>query len=88
MTARHVPAKGASMLKRQGSALAIIALVIYMLGGVAAFGGLALVFFMKGRDLMGLGDGRSIGWVFLCVGVSFSILGVLFMRIFRNRSGM
>ena len=75
------------MAKRQGSALAIIALVIYMLGGVAAFGGLALVFFMKGRDLMGLGDGRSIGWVFLCVGVSLSILGVLLMRIFRNRGG-
>ena len=75
------------MAKRQGSTLAIIALVIYMLGGVAAFGGLALVYFMKDRDLMGLGDGRSIGWVFLCVGVSLSILGVLFMRIFRNRSG-
>ena len=76
------------MVKRQGSSLAIVALVIYILGGVAAFGGLALVFFMKGRDLMGLGDGRSIGWLFLCVGVSLSILGVLFMRIFRNRSGM
>ena len=75
------------MAKRQGSLLAIIALVIYVLGGFAAFGGLALAFFMKGRDLMGLGDGRSIGWVFLCVGVSLSILGVLFMRIFRNRSG-
>lgn len=75
------------MAKRQGSTLAIIALVIYMLGGVAAFGGLALVYFMKDRDLIGLGDGRSIGWVFLCVGVSLSILGVLFMRIFRNRSG-
>ena len=76
------------MAKRRGSRLAITALVVYMLGGVAAFGGMALVAFMKGRDLLGLGDGRSIGWVFLCVGVCFSILGVLLMRIFRNRSGV
>ena len=76
------------MAKRRGSTLAIIALVVYILGGVAAFGGLALVAFMKGRDLLGLGEGRSIGWVFLCVGVCFSILGVLLMRIFRNRSGV
>ncbi len=71
----------------KGSTLGIVALVIYMLGGVAMFGGFGLVFFMKGRDLFGLGDGRSIGWVFLCVGLCLSMLGVLFMRIFRNRSG-
>lgn len=76
------------MAGRLGSSLAIAALVVYILGGVATFGGMALVAFMKGRNLLGLGDGRSIGWLFLCVGVSLSILGVLLMRIFRNRSGM
>ncbi len=76
------------MSKRQGSGLAIAALGIYIVGGVATFGGLALVFFMKGRDLLGLGDGRSIGLLFLCVGLALSILGVLLMRIFRNRSGI
>jgi len=76
------------MAKKQGSTLAVIALVTYILGGLATFGGLALVAFMKGRDLLGIGDGRSIGWLFLCSGLCFSILGVLLMRIFRNRSGL
>jgi hypothetical protein len=40
---------------------------------------------MTGQDLLGWGDGRSIGYLFLCVGLSLSIIGVLFMRIFRNR---
>lgn len=75
------------MAKNQGIALAIAAFAVYLLGGAAAFGGLALVAFMKGRDLLGFGDGRSIGWLFLCVGLCLSILGVLFMRIFRNRGG-
>ncbi|HLO26671.1 MAG TPA: hypothetical protein VK187_11190 [Geobacteraceae bacterium] len=69
----------------KGSTLAIVALAIYVLGGVSMFGGLGLVFLMKGRDLLGLGDGRSIGWVFLCGGLCMSMLGVLLMRIFRNR---
>ena len=76
------------MTKRRGSALAIAALAIYVIGGVATFGGLGLVALMKGRDLLGLGDGRSIGLVFLCVGLCLSIFGVLLMRIFRNRSGL
>lgn len=75
------------MAKKQGIALAIAAFAVYLLGGVAAFGGLALVALMKGRDLLDFGDGRSIGWLFLCVGLSLSILGVLLMRIFRNRGG-
>ena len=69
----------------KGSTLAIVALAIYVLGGVSMFGGLGLVFLMKGHDLLGLGDGRSIGWVFLCGGLCMSMLGVLLMRIFRNR---
>jgi hypothetical protein len=76
------------MAKVRGDTLAIAALAIYLVGGVAAFLGMALIAFMKGRDFMGLGDGRSIGWLFLCTGVCFSILGVLFMRLVRNRSGL
>jgi len=74
------------MVMGKGSGLGIAALVIYMFGGIAMFGGILLAFFMKGRDLFGLGDGRSIGWVFLCVGLCFSMLGVILMRLFRNRS--
>lgn len=74
------------MAMGKGSGLAIAALVIYMVGGAAIFGGLFLAFFMKGRDLFGMGDGRSLGWVFLCAGLCFSMLGVLLMRFYRNRS--
>lgn len=73
------------MASLKGSGLGIVALAVYVIGGVSTFGGLGLVAFMKGSDLFGLGDGRSIGWLFLCVGLCLSILGVLLMRIFRNR---
>ena len=73
------------MAKHQGIGLALVAFAIYILGGIGTFGGLALIAFMNGKDLFGLGDGRSIGYLFLCVGMVFSVLGVLFMRVFRNR---
>lgn len=73
------------MKKKKGIALAVAAFIIYILGGVATFGGLAMIAFMKGYDFLGLGDGRSLGYLFLCAGLSLSIVGVLLMRIFRNR---
>jgi hypothetical protein len=82
---QHDTDRGAGMVRRRGSALGIAALAVYVVGGVSTFGGMGLVAFMKGRDLCGIGDGRSIGWLFLCVGLCLSILGVLLMRIFRNR---
>jgi hypothetical protein len=48
---------------------------------------MGMIGFMKGRDLWGWGDGRSIGFLFLCAGLSLSVIGVLLMRIFRNRGG-
>jgi hypothetical protein len=73
------------MAKRQRMSMGVAALVIYIIGGIATFCGMGLVAFMKGRDLWGWGDGRSIGFLFICAGLSLSILGVLLMRIFRNR---
>ena len=73
------------MAKRKGVALGVTALVVYIIGGIATFGGLGLVVFMKGRDLWGWGEARSIGYLFLCVGLCLSVLGVLLMRLFRNR---
>lgn len=73
------------MAKPQGIVLAIIAFGVYIIGGIGTFSGLALIFMMKGRDLLGWGEGRSIGYLFLCVGLCLSVLGVLLMRIFRNR---
>ena len=73
------------MAQKQGIGLAVIAFGVYIIGGIGTFGGLALIFFMKNKDLLGWGEGRSIGYLFLCAGLCLSILGVLLMRIFRNR---
>jgi hypothetical protein len=77
--------KGHSMAKKQGIALAVVAFAFNILGGFATFGGLGLIAFMREQDLWGWGEGRSIGYLLFCVGLSFCILGVLLMRIFRNR---
>lgn len=73
------------MAKKKGIALGVAALVVYIIGGIATFGGMGMVVFLKGMDLWGWGDGRSIGFLFLCTGLCISVLGVLMMRIFRNR---
>lgn len=65
--------------------LGIAALGLYIIGGVGTFSGMALMAFWKGQDLWGWGEGRSIGILFLCVGLCLSIAGVLMMRLFRNR---
>lgn len=76
------------MAQRQGITLALLAFGIYIIGGIGTFSGIFLILLMKGRDLLGWGDGRSIGYLFFCVGLCLSILGVLLMRIFRNRGFM
>jgi len=72
-------------LKRQGIGLAIVAFAVYIIGGFGCFSGVALIVFMKGRNLWGWGDAKTIGYLLLCVGACLSVLGVLLMRIFRNR---
>ena len=74
-----------AVAKNSGMAGAIFALSIFILGGVSTFSGLGLIAFMKGRDLFGLGDGRSFGILLVCVGLVASILGVFVMRLVRNR---
>jgi hypothetical protein len=74
------------MAKRSGMAVAVSALAIFILGGIATFSGLGLLAFMRNRDLFGLGDGRSIGILLVCLGLIGSILGVLLMRLYRNRA--
>lgn len=73
------------MAVKQGIGMAVIAFALYIIGGIGTFGGLALILLMKNRDLWGWGEGSSIGYLFLCVGLCLSIIGVLLMRLFRNR---
>jgi hypothetical protein len=75
------------MARKKSNALGVAALAIYIIGGIATFGGMGMVVFLRGKDLWGWGDGRGIGFLFLCTGVCISVLGVLMMRIFRNRRG-
>ena len=65
--------------------LSVFAIFVYIVGGIATFGGVGLILLMKGKDLWGLGDGHTIGYLAVCIGLILSILGVLIMRILRNR---
>ena len=65
---------------------AIFALSLFVIGGISTFSGLGLIAFMKGRDLFGLGEGRSFGILLVCLGLIGSILGVFIMRLLRNRT--
>jgi hypothetical protein len=71
--------------KNSGMVGGIFAISIFILGGLSTFAGLALVAFMKNRDLLGLGEGRSLGILLIFVGLISSILGVFIMRLIRNR---
>ncbi len=65
--------------------LSILAIGVYIVGGVGALIGVGLILLMKGKDLWGLGDGYTLGYLFVAVGLVMTILGVLIMRILRNR---
>lgn len=65
--------------------LSVVAIAVYILGGLATFGGIAIVLLMKGQDFFGFGDAYGIGYLMICVGLVMTILGVLVMRILRNR---
>jgi len=72
-------------MKDKDLLLSIFAIAVYIIGGIGTFGGVAMILLMKGKDLWGLGEGHTLGYLFVCVGLVMSILGVLVMRILRNR---
>ena len=73
------------MKKKTGYALIYASLVLYLLGGVGIFSGVALMVLMKGKSYGDWGRMDSFGYVLLFAGLSLSILGVVLMRIIRNR---
>lgn len=73
------------MKKNTGYALIYASLVLYILGGISIFCGVALMVLMKGQSYGDWGRIDSFGYVLIFAGLSLTILGVLFMRIIRNR---
>jgi hypothetical protein len=73
------------MQKKTGYALIYASLVLYILGGIGIFSGVALMVLMKGKSYGDWGRMDTFGYVLLFVGLSLTILGVFFMRIIRNR---
>jgi len=73
------------MKKNTGYALIYASLILYILGGLGIFSGVALMVLMKGKSYGDWGRMDSFGYVLLFVGLGLTILGVLFMRIIRNR---
>ena len=74
-----------SMLDRE-VVLSIFAIAVYIIGGIGTFCGAGLILLMKGKDLWGVGEGHTLGYLIVCVGLIMTIIGVLIMRILRNRS--
>jgi hypothetical protein len=66
--------------------LSIAAFVLYIAGGFGIFGGLALVVIRGREDFLGWGEAKAIGYLLICVGLCFSVMGVLFLRLVRNRT--
>jgi hypothetical protein len=65
---------------------AIIALSLFVIGGLLIMTGLILIGVLGTQDMWGWGDARGIGYMAFAIGIFLSIFGVLIMRIMRNRN--
>jgi hypothetical protein len=63
-----------------------LALSLYIFGGLLIMAGLVLIGVLGAQDLWGWGEARGIGYMAFGVGIVLSVLGVLIMRIMRNRN--
>lgn len=66
--------------------LSIAAFALYITGGFGVFGGIILVFMMGNQSISGLGEAKGVGYLLICIGLCFSVMGVLFLRLVRNRT--
>lgn len=61
------------------------AISVYVIGGLGVMTGLGFIGMLGSQNLWGWGEARSIGYLLFGVGMGLSVLGVLIMRIMRNR---
>ena len=73
------------MKQKYGLILAVLALSLYVVGGLLIMAGLILIGVLGTQDLWGWGEARGIGYMAFGIGIFLSIFGVLIMRIMRNR---
>lgn len=73
------------MGSKKGWVFAGLALSLYVIGGILVMAGLVMIGILGTQDLWGLGEARGMGYMAFFVGIILSILGVLIMRIMRNR---
>jgi len=66
--------------------LSLTAFGLYISGGFGIFGGMALILLMGNKDFFGWGEAKTIGYLLICIGLCFSVMGVLFLRLIRNRT--
>lgn len=62
-----------------------LALSLYVCGGLLIMAGLVMIGILGAQDLWGWGEARGMGYMAFGVGIIISVLGVLIMRIMRNR---
>jgi hypothetical protein len=72
----------------KGWVCAGLALGLYVVGGLLIMGGLIMIGVLGAQDLWGWGEARGMGYMAFGVGIVLSILGVLMMRIMRNRGAV
>ncbi|NOR50141.1 MAG: hypothetical protein GQ530_03795 [Desulfuromonadales bacterium] len=62
-----------------------LALSFYVFGGLLIMAGLVMIGILGAQDLWGWGEASSIGYMAFGIGIFLSVMGVLIMRIMRNR---
>jgi len=62
-----------------------MALSLYVLGGLLVMAGLVMIGIYGSQDLWGWGEARGLGYMAFFIGIILSVIGVLVMRIMRNR---
>lgn len=71
-------------MRNRGVFLAYLGLVFNLVGGISALGGVYLIAFRSHVDLGGLGQADTLGYLFVCVGLSIVAVGVLIARYARR----